>query len=82
MAQRIRENSAKAAHEVDNRPVGATVSIGLVHCDDPVLNIAELLMQAKERGRNRIEVASLEMLIESHRRAGAIAAKPSARTVA
>lgn len=95
VARRIRENFAKAAQEVDNRPVGATVSIGLVHCDGPVLNIAELLVQAdqalyfaKERGRNRIEVASLEMLIESHRRAGvigpaaAIVAKPSAKTAA
>ncbi len=95
VAQRIRENFAKAAQEVDNRPVGATVSIGLVHCDGPVLNITELLVQAdqalyfaKERGRNRIEVASLDMLIDSHRRAGAmtsdalIAAKPSAQTAA
>jgi diguanylate cyclase (GGDEF)-like protein len=91
VAQRIRENFAKAAQEVDNRPVGATVSIGLVHCDGPILNIAELLVQAdqalyfaKERGRNRIEVASLDILFDSRRRAGAIspdgaiAAKPSA----
>ena len=34
VAERIRESFAKAAREVDGRPVCATVSIGLVHCED------------------------------------------------
>jgi diguanylate cyclase (GGDEF)-like protein len=72
VAERIREAFVSQAQEVDGRPVCATVSIGLVHCDGPVLDVAELLSQAdqalyfaKERGRNRVEVASLDMLLEN-----------------
>jgi len=56
---------------VDGHQVSATVSIGLVHCLERTLDIPELLTQAdhalycaKERGRNRVEVASLDMLLE------------------
>jgi diguanylate cyclase (GGDEF)-like protein len=69
VAERIRESFAQMATEVDGRPVGGTVSIGLVHCQGPVLDVPELLAQAdhalyyaKERGRNRVEVASLDMV--------------------
>ena len=34
VAERIRESFAQAAQEVDGRPVCATVSIGLVHCQE------------------------------------------------
>jgi diguanylate cyclase (GGDEF)-like protein len=71
VAERIRESFAQAALDVDNHPVGATVSIGLVHCQEAALDVPALLAQAdqalyyaKERGRNRVEVASLDMVLE------------------
>jgi len=71
VAERLRERFAQAAQEVDGRPVGATVSIGLVFCQEAALDIPELLAQAdqalyfaKERGRNRVEIASLEALVD------------------
>lgn len=71
VAERIRQSFATAAQEVDGRPVCATVSIGVVHCEAQVLDVPELLAQAdqalyfaKENGRNRVEVASLEMLLK------------------
>jgi diguanylate cyclase (GGDEF)-like protein len=71
VAERIRESFAHAAQEVDGRPVGATVSIGLAYCEEAALDMPELLAQsdqalyfAKERGRNRVEVASLDMVVE------------------
>jgi len=70
-AERIRSSFAQMAQDVDGRPVFATVSIGLVHCEEAVLDVPELLAQAdqalyfaKENGRNRVEVASLEMILE------------------
>ena len=71
VAERIRESFAQASQEVDGRPVCATVSIGLVHCEAAVLDVPELLAQAdqalyhaKERGRNRVEIATLDMLLD------------------
>ena len=71
VAERMREAFAHVAQAVDGRPVGATVSIGIVHCDGAVLDIAELLSQAdqalyfaKENGRNRVEVASLDLILQ------------------
>ena len=68
VAERIRETFAQMAQEVDGHPVCGTVSIGLVHCMARALDVTELLAQAdhalyyaKERGRNRVEVASLDM---------------------
>lgn len=70
MAERLRERFAQSAQEVDGRPVHATVSIGIVICQEAVLDIPELLAQAdqalyfaKENGRNRVEVASLDAFV-------------------
>jgi diguanylate cyclase (GGDEF)-like protein len=92
VAERIREAFAEQAKEVDSRPVCATVSIGVVHSDGAALDIPGLLAQAdqalyvaKERGRNRVEVASLDLVIERKNEAissatsvAAIAAKNAA----
>ncbi|GEM_PF-22982 len=69
MAERIRSAFAAAATEVDGRPVAATVSIGMVINEDPTFDVAALLAQAdqalyhaKSRGRNRVEIASLDLV--------------------
>jgi diguanylate cyclase (GGDEF)-like protein len=70
LAERIRCAFAEAAGEVDGRPIAATVSIGVVLTQDATFDVPELLVQAdqalyfaKERGRNRVEVASLDLVI-------------------
>ena len=85
VAERIRASFAQAAQEVDGRPVCATVSIGLVHCQEAVLDVPELLAQAdqalyiaKERGRNRVEIASLDMMRKREDEADAAAAAAEA----
>ena len=81
VAERVRESFAQMAQEVEGRAVCATVSIGLVHCEAPTLDLQELLAQAdqalycaKERGRNRVEVASLDMMVERRPTASSAAA--------
>ncbi len=70
VAERIRLNFAQAAKEVDGYPVDATLSIGIAYCEDAALDVQELLAQsdqalyfAKEHGRNRVEIATLEMIM-------------------
>jgi diguanylate cyclase (GGDEF)-like protein len=71
LAERIRTAFSEIATEVDGRPVHATVSIGVVVNEDRPLDVPELLGQAdlalyyaKERGRNRVEVATLDLVLQ------------------
>jgi diguanylate cyclase (GGDEF)-like protein len=89
-AELIRTSFAMAAQEVDGCPVAATLSIGLAFSQDRPLDLPELLIQAdqalydaKERGRNRVEVASLDLMqrrsrVIAERMAAAVAARNAA----
>jgi diguanylate cyclase (GGDEF)-like protein len=68
-AELIRTAFAEAADEVDGYPVVATLSIGMVFCRSAALDLPGLLIQAdealydaKERGRNRVEAASRDLM--------------------
>ncbi len=94
VAEQIRVLFAAATAEVEGRPVVATVSIGIVISYDAVLDISALLAQAdhalyraKDNGRNRIEIASIELILDRATRTGADvvnipAVKPAARSAA
>jgi diguanylate cyclase (GGDEF)-like protein len=76
VAEEIRAAFANATSEVDGRPVVATVSIGIVISYDAVLDLSALLAQAdhalyraKDNGRNCIEVASIELVLDRIKRA-------------
>ena len=75
VAEQIRKSFAEATREVDGRPVAATVSIGIVISHDAVLDLSALLAQAdhalyraKDSGRNRVEIASIELILDRTRR--------------
>ena len=87
IAERIRISFEDAAADVDGRAIGGTVSIGMAVCEDAEFDVASLLAQAdealycaKERGRNRVEIASLELIMERAREA--MAAEPRIGTAA
>ena len=70
MAEQIRAAFAAQAVEVDGRPVNATVSVGVAVCEQGPLDVSTMLAQAdqalyhaKERGRNRVELASLDLIL-------------------
>jgi diguanylate cyclase (GGDEF)-like protein len=91
IAEQIRAGFAEATREVDGRPVAGTVSIGLVISEDAVLDLSALLAQAdhalyraKEAGRDRVEIASLELILDRARRGAAdfiaaVGVKPAAK---
>ena len=80
--------------EVEGRPVVATVSIGIVVSHDAVLDLSALLAQAdhalyraKDNGRNRIEIASIELVLDRIKRTAAdrpaaLGAKTAAQSAA
>ena len=89
VAERIRAAFAQAAKEVDGRPVGATLSIGVAYCEEAALDVPEMLAQsdqalyfAKEHGRNRVEIASLEMILACKPGAKPASARVGSRAIA
>jgi len=70
VAEAIRESFSEAASEVEGHPVFATCSIGVAVRDKGPFDMSELLGEAdealysaKERGRNRCELASVEFVL-------------------
>ena len=99
MPKRSAASFAEATREVEGRPVAGTVSIGIVISHDAVLDLSALLAQAdhalyraKDDGRNRVEIASIELILDRARRSAvdlltavggnAGAAKPAAKSAA
>ena len=84
VAEDIRRSFARESHEIDGRPVVGTVSIGIVISYDAVLDVSALLAQAdhalyraKDNGRNRVEIASIELILDRAKRNAADARAPS-----
>jgi diguanylate cyclase (GGDEF)-like protein len=78
VAEKIRSSFAATTIEVDGKRVVATVSIGVVISNDAVLDLSALLAQAdhalyraKDNGRNRIEIASIELILDRAKRSAA-----------
>ncbi len=89
VAEEIRSSFAEATQEIDGKPVVATVSIGMVISYDAVLDLSALLAQAdhalyraKDNGRNRVEIASIELILDRVKRAAAAQRGSTARTAA
>jgi diguanylate cyclase (GGDEF)-like protein len=94
VAEQIRASFVEVTGMVDGKPVLATVSIGVVISYDAVLDLSALLAQAdhalyraKDNGRNRIEIASIELILDRVKRASAAAdraasAKAAAKSAA
>jgi diguanylate cyclase (GGDEF)-like protein len=89
IAERIRMAFADHAAVIEGQHVEATVSIGVVLHDGPILELPDLLWKAdralyraKERGRNRVEVlASSDSLDGEPREARSPALSPHARGI-
>jgi diguanylate cyclase (GGDEF)-like protein len=71
IAEGIRFAFEDLTAEVDGHPIGGSVSMGMVVAEAGLIDIQALLAQAdqalysaKEGGRNRIEIASLQLLLD------------------
>ncbi|MGE3149891.1 MAG: diguanylate cyclase [Pseudorhodoplanes sp.] len=71
LAERLRNGFAETARSVDGRPVQATISIGMALSESGGIDMSSLLAQAdqalycaKERGRNRTEIGSLDLFVD------------------
>jgi diguanylate cyclase (GGDEF)-like protein len=89
VAERIRLAFETAAAEVNGRAVGGTVSMGMVVAENGLADVPALLAQAdealycaKERGRNRIEMASLKLVPDRAEETQGRVAHPLASTAA
>jgi diguanylate cyclase (GGDEF)-like protein len=85
MAERLRVAFEQVTQNVEGHAICATMSVGMVHCHAPLLDVPSLLAQAdqalyfaKEHGRNRVEVASLGLVMERKGDAVAAPAKSAA----
>jgi len=89
VAEQIRASFVEVTGMVEGKPVVATVSIGVVISYDAVLDLSALLAQAdhalyraKDNGRNRIEIASIELILDRVKRASAADRAASAKAAA
>jgi diguanylate cyclase (GGDEF)-like protein len=74
-AEEIRTSFEDATRDVEGKAINATVSIGMVINHDAVLDLSALLAQAdhalyhaKDSGRNRVEIASIDLVLERIKR--------------
>ena len=89
IAERIRMSFETAAADVNGRAIGGTVSMGMALAETSLFDIPALLAQAdealycaKERGRNRVEVASLQLVLDRAEAAEQRHAMPAATRAA
>jgi diguanylate cyclase (GGDEF)-like protein len=70
LSEKLRTSFSAAAKDVDGRPVNSSISAGIVINEDPTFDVAGLLAladqalyHAKARGRNRVEIATLDLVL-------------------
>ena len=87
VAEEIRSTFARRPAKSKAGRSVATVSIGIVISHDAVLDLSALLAQAdhalyraKDNGRNRVEIASIELVLDRIKRAGRRRATAAERT--
>ena len=84
VAERIRSTFAEVASVIDNCPVHSTVSVGVVVEQIAASDITLLLSQAdqalyyaKSRGRNRVELATLDLVLDRAKLRTSVATAPA-----